>query len=115
LNVSIFTGGFWLAASERAVKTAAQALVAMWGVGQTNLLTVDWKQSAAVAGMAALLSLVTSIASSGVGNPGPSLADETIVRHPGADSPEDTDIPPPDMAAIGLAEKPSPPPEDVIA
>ena len=110
--MSIYTGGFWKAASERAIKTAAQSLVAMWGVGQTSLLTVDWQQAAAVAGMAALLSLLTSIASNQVGNSGPSLADETLVR-PAVET--DSDIPPPDMAAIGVAEKPSPPPEDVIA
>ena len=114
--MSIYTGGFWKAASERAIKTAAQSLVAIWGVGQTNLLTVDWKQAAAVAGMAALLSVLTSIASNQVGNAGPSLADETIVRSPVADSPEDADdIPPPDLAAIvGPQQKPPVPPEDVI-
>lgn len=59
--------------AERAIKTAAQALVAMFVAGVT-ILSVSWLDAFAVAGTAALVSVLTSIASSGVGRPGtPSL------------------------------------------
>lgn len=69
---------FWLAASERAAKTLAQALIAMF-VGGMTILTIDWQQALAVSVTAALVSLLTSLISAPLGsNPGPSLADETI-------------------------------------
>ena len=43
---------------------------------------MDWTQAAAVAATATLLSLLTSVASAGVGNPGPSLASEEVVAAP---------------------------------
>jgi len=78
----MFTAQFWKAAAERAVKTLAQTLIAILAVGQTTVLTVDWTQAAAVAATATLLSLLTSVASAGVGNPGPSLASEEVVAAP---------------------------------
>jgi len=76
--VTIWTAAFWKAAAERAIKTFAQALVAFLAVG-TGLLDVDWVAAASVAGMAALLSLLTSIGSDLVSpTPGPSLVGETL-------------------------------------
>lgn len=69
---------FWLAAGERAAKTLAQALIAMF-VGGMTILTIDWQQALAVSVTAALVSLLTSLISAPLGsNPGPSLADETV-------------------------------------
>lgn len=69
---------FWIAASERAAKTLAQALIAMF-VGGMTILTIDWQQALAVSVTAALVSILTSLISAPLGsNPGPSLADETI-------------------------------------
>lgn len=48
---------------ERAVKTAAQAGLAFFIVGETALQGVDWGQVAGVAGVAALASVLTSLAS----------------------------------------------------
>jgi hypothetical protein len=72
----MFDTRFWIAATERAVKTFAQALVAVFVAGVT-VLTVDWTQAIAVAVTAAAVSLLTSVASAPFGNPGPSLVDES--------------------------------------
>lgn len=71
---------FWIAAGERAVKTFAQALVALFVAGVT-VLTIDWQQGLAVAATAAVVSLLTSIASVRLGPfEGPSLAGEAVVE-----------------------------------
>lgn len=71
---------FWKAAFERAIKTAAQAAIALFAAGVT-ILDIDWRQGAAVVGTAALLSLLSSIASDKVGQfDGPSLASEALVE-----------------------------------
>ena len=69
----MFTAGFWRAAVERAIKTFAQTLVSLWGAGAFNIMKVEWQEALGVAGGAALLSVLTSVASSGIGNTGPSL------------------------------------------
>jgi TRAP-type C4-dicarboxylate transport system permease small subunit len=77
--VSIFSVEFLHAAGERAVKTFAQALVAVFAAGVT-VLDIDWVQAVAIAGTAALLSILTSIASNNVGlYYGPSLSDEAVM------------------------------------
>lgn len=68
---------FWIAAAERSLKTFAQALVGVFVAGVT-VLSVDWRAAIAVAATAAAVSLLTSVASAPFGNPGPSLADESI-------------------------------------
>jgi hypothetical protein len=72
---------FALATLERALKTFAQALIAVFAAGSVTLLDVDWTQALAVSGTAALISVLTSIVSSGIGNPGPSLTSEAVVRN----------------------------------
>lgn len=70
---------FWIATGERAVKTFCQALVALFVAGVT-VLTIDWQQGLAVAVTAAVVSVLTSIASYSVGPfLGPSLVDEAVV------------------------------------
>lgn len=59
---------FWMDAGERAVKTVAQTAVALLSASGISLLTLDWKGLVASVGLAGLLSLLTSIASSGSGN-----------------------------------------------
>lgn len=70
---------FALAVLERAVKTFAQALVAVFAAGSVTVLDADWTQALAVSGTAALVSVLTSIVSAGVGNYGPSLTSEAVV------------------------------------
>lgn len=59
----MFTKMFWSDAVERAVKTVAQTMVAMLTAGATGLLTVDWVNLFSVAGLAGLVSVLTSIGS----------------------------------------------------
>jgi hypothetical protein len=71
---------YWKAVAERAVKTAAQSGVALFAAGAT-ILDIDWAQGAAVVATATLLSLLSSIASTHVGEfTGPSLANEALVE-----------------------------------
>lgn len=66
---------FWKAATERAIRTAAQSMLAVLGVGATGVLDAPWVGAASVAGMAAVLSLLTSIGASGIGPSGPGLTE----------------------------------------
>jgi len=59
---------FWIDALERMVKTFAQAAVAILTASAVGLLTVDYVQLLSVAGLAAVVSLLTSIASGGTGS-----------------------------------------------
>ena len=69
---------FFKSLLERALKTVAQSLVAVIGVGATNLLDVGWMQALSVAGLATLISILTSIGSAPWGDPNtPSLVKET--------------------------------------
>ena len=47
----------------RAVKTAAQTLVALFGAGQFNALHVDWKTDLAIAAGAGVVSILQNISS----------------------------------------------------
>ena len=63
----MFTTVFWKDAAERAIKTVAQTLLALWLVGDValNALSVDWTEALGVALGAAVISLLTSIVSAG--------------------------------------------------
>lgn len=58
----MFTRVFWAGAAERALKTMAQSVAAVLGVGAVGILSVDWVQTLSVAATAGLLSVLTSIA-----------------------------------------------------
>lgn len=74
---------FWIASAERAVKTLAQTLVALIGTNAVGVMDLDWAQMLGVSATATILSVLTSIASNGLGtNVGPSLTDETIEPDP---------------------------------
>lgn len=87
--MSCFSKAFLAAAGERAVKTFAQTLAALLAGSGTGVLSVDWGARLSVALMAALVSLLTSVASGGVGSPGPSLANEGLSAR-GASAPAHT-------------------------
>lgn len=64
----MFSKVFLLDSIERAVKTFAQVLLSLFATGQLNILTVNWGDGFALAGTAVLVSLLTSIVSSRVGD-----------------------------------------------
>jgi hypothetical protein len=79
----MFDSRFWIAASERAIKTFAQTLIALIGTGMVGVMDLDWLQMLGIAATATILSVLSSVASANFGpNPGPSLADETVEPDP---------------------------------
>jgi hypothetical protein len=77
----MFDIDFWKASGERAIKTFAQSIVALASAEMVGIHIVDWPNMVSVAAMAAVLSVLTSVASANLGkNPGPSLGAEST--HP---------------------------------
>ena len=66
-GAEMFTAYFWKSALERALKSFAQALLAVLGAGQAGVLDVAWAPALSTAVMAGLLSALTSVASARVG------------------------------------------------
>lgn len=72
----MWTRAFLLASLERAIKTFAQVLAALLVADGTDIVSTLWSDRLSVAGMAAVVSVLTSVASSGLSSgPGPSLVD----------------------------------------
>jgi len=63
----MWTKTFWLHTAERAAKTAAQTALATIGATAT-LSQINWALVISAAGAATLLSVLTSVASCGVGD-----------------------------------------------
>lgn len=81
----MFTYRFWQLASERALKTFAQSLLAIVSATGVGLLTAPWTTALSTAGMAAVLSVLTSMASAPVGEPHtPSLLSPAAMSPPPA-------------------------------
>ncbi len=74
----MFARGFWKAAFERALKTFAQAAIVFIGSDATGLLNLDFGQGASVAGLAALVSVLTSVGSAAVTDGSPSLTGSEV-------------------------------------
>lgn len=80
---SLTTTRFWAATFERAVRTFAQTLIATLGLDTTDILHVPWERGLALAGAAALLSVLTCIATTGTGGKGPGITETpTAGRNP---------------------------------
>lgn len=82
----MFTKEFWQAVAERAIKSAAQGAVAVWGLA-TIADQVTAVNIATAAGWGALsmgvLSVLTSVASGAVsGQSGPSLTNSEVLPAP---------------------------------
>lgn len=67
---------FAVAALERAVKTFAQTLAALLVADGLGVVGTAWGDRLNVAGMAAIVSILTSVASAPFGGSGPSLGPE---------------------------------------
>ena len=64
----MYTITFWKDAAERAIRTAAQALLALWATDVSGVLAVDWVQAGSISALAALMSLLMSVAATGTGS-----------------------------------------------
>jgi hypothetical protein len=61
----LFTKDFWVDTFERAIRTACQAALSAGVVGGVGLFEVDWLNVCGIALVAAIASVLTSVASSG--------------------------------------------------
>lgn len=77
------TAAFWKATFERMIRTFAQAVLAAASAGQFGVLDVDWGQAASVGGLASVLALLTAVATSGAGRPGPGITETSAPSGPG--------------------------------
>lgn len=71
---------YLLAVLDRAVKTAAQSALLVFGADQVNALHANWEVVGGFALGGFVLSALTSLASSGITGNGPSLTTEHVVR-----------------------------------
>jgi hypothetical protein len=77
----MFSKGFWVAAFERAVKTAAQSALAVFLVGDQimNAFNVDWSEAFGVGLGGAAISILTSLAF-GAANGNPSAGNVEVTN-----------------------------------
>lgn len=73
---------FWTATLERAIKTAAQSLITLIGTEAVGILALDWGQILSVTATMTLLSVLTSVASGPIGEPGPGMMSGEAITQP---------------------------------
>jgi len=78
----MFTPTFWRSTAERAVKTFCQTLVALFWAGGIGILNAPWTMALSTAGMAAVLSVLSSVGSTRVGTPDDPSAVPLAVERP---------------------------------
>ncbi|NMX02803.1 holin [Mobiluncus mulieris] len=71
---------FWAGTAERAIKTFAQAALALIGTSAVAINTIDWTMVLASAATAALLSVLTSIATPETATRTPTPPSDTTVN-----------------------------------
>lgn len=76
----MWTLAFWKATAERAISTAAQSAILVFGADQVNALDADWKTVAGFALGGAVLSALKSLAVNAATGDGPGVTDAELVR-----------------------------------
>ena len=66
----MFTQTFWKSTIERAIRTFCQTLVAIAGASQFDWMSADWQTLLITSGIAAGLSVLTSVAGVNIGDKG---------------------------------------------
>ena len=85
---TIWDKSFWKATAERAIKTAVQSAVLFTGGSVIDVFNLDWVQLGGFVIGGALLSVLTSIASSSIGDTtGPSLTGAEQINDTPGDTP----------------------------
>ncbi|CAA0134553.1 Uncharacterised protein [Mycolicibacterium vanbaalenii] len=79
--MTIYSLTFWRDATERALKSAAQAAVLALGGDAINVWTVDWQTVSGLTAGGAALSLLTSVASAGLANRGTASLSKAVEPH----------------------------------
>lgn len=78
----MFTSRFWKSALERAVKTFAQAELALLTGDGMGVLDIDWRAAASIGALAAIASVLTSLVSLGFGpENSPSMVETEAPRY----------------------------------
>lgn len=78
----MWTAEFWKAAAERALRTVAQTLLALWVTsGPLNAFDIDWLQAVGVAVGAGLISVLMSLVPVGPPESPSWVADPSAGRH----------------------------------
>lgn len=78
--MTIFSKPFIIAAAERALKTGCQVAATTILANATGLLDADWVAIGSVSGLAAVVSVLTSIASGAITGDGPSLTHAETIK-----------------------------------
>lgn len=79
----MFTRAFWKATFERLTRTFAQGTLGAISADGLGIVDVDWGDAFSVGGLAAALALLTAIATSGAGQPGPGITETAGPTGPG--------------------------------
>lgn len=69
---------YLLAIADRAVRTAAQSAILVFGADQVNALNADWADVGGFAAGGFILSVLTSLITGGLTGNGPSLTTEVV-------------------------------------
>ena len=77
----MFTLKFWKATAERAIATGAEAVIAVWGVGDIalNAFVIDWETAAGIALGGAALAVLKALAAFAVSGDGPGFGSAEVL------------------------------------
>lgn len=77
---NMWTAKFWQAVLERTMKTGAQTLASLLVADGTGILDSSWGPKLSIAGMAMVVSILTSIGSDVATGTGPSLTNAEVLQ-----------------------------------